>query len=253
MKTDTYPPVVTEIVLAFALLSRLPTPHLPDSAFARGAQAVWAYPLVGLVTASIAGFAALSLLSLGLPVSVASGIGLALLTVLTGALHEDGLADVADGFWGAYSTERRLEIMKDSQIGSYGTLALVFVTGLKWLAWSALLVISPAALIAAAVLSRAAMPVLMTLLPHARDTGLSHSVGRPARPRVFAGMIIALVLSVLLLGAPAVAASVSVALSASFMAWLSRARIGGQTGDVLGATQQVSELTALCLLLVLLQ
>ncbi|WP_298842548.1 adenosylcobinamide-GDP ribazoletransferase [uncultured Roseobacter sp.] len=252
MKTDTYPPVLTELVLAFTLLSRIPTPHLPDHAFENSARAVWAYPLVGLVAGAVATGTAYILLSLGLPALLAGGLGLALLTMITGALHEDGLADVADGFWGGHDPERRLQIMKDSQIGSYGTLALVFVTGLRWLAWATLLAVAPAALVAAAVLSRATMPLLMVALPHARASGLSHAVGRPDARRAMTGTAIALILSALLIGVYAMGAAIAVGVAAIGTAVLARRRIAGQTGDVLGACQQLAELSALCLLATLI-
>ncbi|WP_300031677.1 adenosylcobinamide-GDP ribazoletransferase [uncultured Roseobacter sp.] len=248
MKTDNFPTALTELLVAFTLLTRLPLPHLPEKAFENSARAVWAYPLTGLVTASAGCGLASALFAAGLPVALSAGLGLALATFLTGALHEDGLADLADGFWGAHTPARRLEIMKDSQIGSYGTLVLVFSTGLRWMAWATLLASGPAWIIAAAVLSRAAMPVLMRALPSARSNGLSHSVGRPSGPRVAAGVVVALVICLALAGVPALAAAAAVGVAAWGIAWLARRKIGGQTGDVLGASQQVGEVFALCVL-----
>ncbi|MEM8578904.1 MAG: adenosylcobinamide-GDP ribazoletransferase, partial [Pseudomonadota bacterium] len=110
-------------LLAALLLSRLPLPRVPDAAFAEGARAVWAYPVVGLLLGAFAaGIGALA----PTPV-IGAGLALAAMAMMTGALHEDGLADTADGLWGGQSRARRLEIMKDSRIGAYGVLALILV------------------------------------------------------------------------------------------------------------------------------
>ncbi|WP_415402406.1 adenosylcobinamide-GDP ribazoletransferase [Tateyamaria sp. SN3-11] len=173
-----------DVPAALVLLTRLPLPALPDHAFAHGARAVWAYPLVGLVVGLIAcGIAAVAT-ALGLPAMIVAGLSLATLVLLTGAMHEDGLADTADGLWGGHDRDRRLEIMKDSRMGAYGVLALIVVMGLRWLG---LTEVTWTGLITAAVVSRAMMPPLMLALPHARMSGLSHSVGAPAVGSVVAG------------------------------------------------------------------
>ena len=93
-----------------------------------------------------------------------------------GAMHADGLADCADGFWGGWTIERRLEIMKDSHIGAYGVIALILIIGLQWQIVAALMQAEIAfiALISAAVLSRAPLPLIMARIPNARGSGLSH-------------------------------------------------------------------------------
>jgi adenosylcobinamide-GDP ribazoletransferase len=245
MKPDTLPPVVTDLAVAFVLLSRLPVPHLPETAFARGAEAVWAYPVVGAVLGGIATLVGMALLLAGAPGPVAAGVLLAVLTAMSGAMHEDGLADTADGFWGGHSFERRLEIMADSRIGTFGTLALIFATGLRWAAIAVLLPAAPGAVVAAAALSRAAMPVVMHVLPQSRAGGLSHSVGRPKRPTVLAGLVVAVALGAASAGLPALAAVPAVLVVLAGMILLARRKIGGQTGDVLGAVQQVSEIAIL--------
>ncbi|TNF58733.1 MAG: adenosylcobinamide-GDP ribazoletransferase, partial [Rhodobacteraceae bacterium] len=173
--------------------------------------------------------------------------------LLTGAMHEDGLADMADGFWGGRSPQRRLEIMADSRIGTYGVLALVFSVGLRWVALAAVLpVLGPLVLIGLAALSRAGLPSVMTALPHARPGGLSAGVGRP--PALTAGLaiLVGLGLAGVTCGAATWALFPAMALAAFGIAALARARIGGQTGDVLGATQQISEIAGLLVLAALI-
>ncbi|WP_102110440.1 adenosylcobinamide-GDP ribazoletransferase, partial [Oceaniglobus roseus] len=166
---------------------------------------------------------------------------------LTGGLHEDGLADTVDGFWGGWTRERRLEIMADSRIGTYGVIALVLSLGLRWSALATLFAagIGWGALIAAAALSRVPMAALSCALPPARPSGLSARVGRPAQSTVGLALLAALLLAIPCAGAPVLPAAVLIALAASGLARLALRRIGGQTGDVLGAAQQLAETTAL--------
>lgn len=234
-----------QLWLAAVLLTRLPLPHLPQTVFVHGARAVWAYPVVG-AGVGLAGTATAQLaLILGLPQLGAAALGLAAMMMVTGALHEDGLADLFDGFWGGFTPARRLEIMRDSQIGTYGVLALVVVFTLRLGAVAALLGHSPLALVAAGALSRAVMPVLMVALPNARMDGLSRSVGRPEVQRVALGVAIALAIALLCLGAVGFVALLVALVTGACVAALARAKIGGQSGDVLGATQQLGEAAVL--------
>ncbi|MEO0744713.1 MAG: adenosylcobinamide-GDP ribazoletransferase, partial [Pseudomonadota bacterium] len=127
-------------------------------------------------------------------------------------------------------------------IGTYGVLALVLSTGLRWLGYAE---VSVAQLVAALVLSRAAMPPLMAALSHARTDGLSRSVGRPGIGPVAIALGLAALIGIGLTGAGAVVALLVGAGAALLMALLARAKIGGQTGDILGATQIVVEITVL--------
>ena len=234
-----------QLWLAAVLLTRFPLPHLKPAAFAHGAGAVWAYPLVGLavgVTGAVTGQMALSF---GLPLMAAAVLALGVMILVTGGMHEDGLADVVDGFWGGYTPARRLEIMRDSQIGTYGVLALMTVFTLRLGAVAALLHTSPMALIAASALSRAVMPLLMIALPYARNDGLSHSVGRPTAAPVAIGLVLGSTVALLSLGTDGfVAISIALAVCAG-VGQLAKRKIGGQTGDVLGATQQLAEVAIL--------
>ena len=253
MKSDTTPFFVTDLLLAGSLLTRLPLPHLPDAAFARSPRAVWAYPLAGALLGALAGAVGAIAVLVGLPSIVAAGLVLISLTMCSGAMHEDGLADTADGLWGGSTAEKRLAIMKDSHIGTYGTLALILVTGLRWTAYAALLPVGIGGVVAAAVLSRAAMPVLMIALPHARNFGLSHSVGKPNPLSVCVGLFLAIGIAVMCLGIQALLAVCAVASMTIAMGILAKRKIKGQTGDILGATQQITETAVLFSVLISLQ
>ncbi|MBB3993597.1 adenosylcobinamide-GDP ribazoletransferase [Sulfitobacter undariae] len=236
------PNPIRQIWLAAVLLTRLPLPRLPASAFADGAQAVWSYPLVGLAVGAAGGLTAHLALLTGLPSFAAAALGLAMMIMITGAMHEDGLADVFDGFWGGFIPSQRLEIMRDSQIGTYGVLALLTVFTLRLTAIAALLEHNSLfPIFAAAAVSRVTMPVLMYALPHARQDGLAHSVGRPSIFSVALSCGIAAVIALLCLGETGIIA-LSIAAGVTFgVGHLAKRKIGGQSGDVLGAAQQISE------------
>ncbi|MES2667171.1 MAG: adenosylcobinamide-GDP ribazoletransferase [Pseudomonadota bacterium] len=244
--SDTAGRVWGDILSGFALLTRLPLPdHSP-----RGAGSAWGWPLVGAVVGGLVAVAAATAQAIGLPAGVTAALVLALLAALTGGLHEDGLADTADGLFGGWTRDRRLEIMKDSRIGSYGALALIFVMLAKWSALVAIVTaegLAPA-LIAAGALSRAAMAVVMASLPPARDTGLSRSVGRPGGKTAAVAVGLALVIGGAAIGPALLAALALITLTTTALALIARARIGGQTGDILGATQQLADLAALTMI-----
>lgn len=243
---------LVDIPLALVLLTRLPLPQLASSSFQRQSRAVWAFPLAGLAVTLPACMAAYAGQALGLSAALAAGLFLMVQVLLTGAMHEDGLADCADGFWGSFAPARRLEIMKDSQIGSYGVLALVFAIGLRWHALSLLLHLGQGwSALAIALLSRAMMPMLMVWLPNARQSGLSQSVGRPSRRATALGLGLAVVLALPLLGPVSLAVAALLALLTLGLGLVARTKIGGQTGDVLGACQQVSEIAGLLMLVAL--
>lgn len=238
-----------DVMLALVLLTRLPLPRLPQSAFAHSARAAWAYPLAGVAVAVPAVLAGMGALWAGLSAPVAALVIVAAEVALTGAMHEDGLADTADGLWGGWTRERRLEIMHDSRIGTYGVLALIVSVGLRVAALTVLVGAGFAALIAAAfaagVLSRGVLPAMMHLMPHARDDGLSQSVGRPGAGTATVAALLALVLAGLAAGPAALACAALAALGCLGLGAVARARIGGQTGDILGAAQQCATILSL--------
>lgn len=242
--TSTFSPKFADIATALALLTRLPV----RARFDRSAQAAWAFPIVGAVVAALSGLVALILGWFGVSSGVAVAFAMACMVVMTGAIHEDGLADTADGLWGAWDKDRRLEIMRDSHIGTYGVLGLglVLVTrfeALTVLAYSGHLI---SGLIAAAALSRAAMPYVMVLLPHARSDGLSVKTGRPTRHAASFGALMAFFVSWVAVGfVPTVVAGLVVAAVTAGVMAIAKSKIGGQTGDILGATQVVCDIAAL--------
>src|SRR3989338_4047668 len=128
-------PLLADLVGGSGLLTRIPVPL----ARAPRPDACWGWPVVGLAVAGIAAVAGAVAMGCGVPAGPAAALVLGVQALLTGGLHEDGLADTADGLFGGRDKERRLEIMKDSRIGSYGTLALLLVTLLRWSALAAVL------------------------------------------------------------------------------------------------------------------
>ena len=250
---------IHELATALIWLTRLPVARLLPRELPSLARVAWAFPLVGLVVGLIAALPLVLGLCAGMPAPVAAllGIGAAILT--TGGLHEDGLADFTDAAGGA-TRERRLEIMRDSRIGSYGVLALVIVTGLRITALAALAGqgagAAAAGLIGVAAASRAGMAAGLGLMPPARMDGLGRQAGRPSR----AGMLIALALAAAVLAAPAssdnyplqswLVAGLAIAGAQLWLATRAMRAIGGQTGDVLGAMQQAGEAAGLVALTV---
>lgn len=232
-----------DVTAAFGLLTRIPVPFLapPRSA------AAWAWPVVGAVIAGIGAVVAGLVSACGVPPIPAAGLALATMAVLTGALHEDGLADSADGLFGGQTKDRRLEIMKDSSIGSFGALALVLVTLIRCSAIGAIIASGNwGMIVVAGALSRAPMAVIMALLPNARGSGLSQTVGQPSRQAAALAAVTSLAIALIIAGFAGLQMAVAVAAAGLAVAAIASRKIGGQTGDILGAAQQLSEMAALC-------
>ncbi|WP_246534647.1 adenosylcobinamide-GDP ribazoletransferase [Aliiroseovarius lamellibrachiae] len=249
-KHDTPLIQMIDLPAAMGLLTRLPVPVNAETATARGAAGAWAWPLVGVVVGAISGLVALALMTLGLPLPLAAIIALSAQVLMTGALHEDGLADTVDGLWGGYSPARRLEIMKDSHIGAYGVIAISLSLFLRGMGLMAVLAapFSIASLMVVGLLSRVPMVILMAAMPNARGTGLSQSVGRPTRKTAILGTVVALALAVLIVGTAVLPMFIWISVTTIGLAALAKAKINGQTGDILGSSQQLAEIAALCVL-----
>lgn len=249
-KSDTAFLKLTDIPAAIGLLSRLPI----SSNSTRGAAAAWAFPLVGLIVGVLAATIGGLLTACGLSANLTAALVLMVMIVTTGAMHEDGLADTVDGLWGGWEPTRRLEIMKDSHIGTYGVLALVLSVLMRWGALAALINADMLAIgvISVATLSRAPMVVMMAVMPHARTDGLSASVGRVAAKTAQIAVLIAIMITLALLGWIGITAIAITTLAALITALIAHQKIGGQTGDILGATQQISEIAALTALTIAL-
>lgn len=220
---------------AVGFLTRLPVGQRVVEPSAGLAGAVGYFPLVGVLVAGagIGVWAAVEPVLGSLVAAVASVLAT---VVVTGALHEDGLADVADGFWGGSSASRRLEIMQDSRIGTFGALA---VTG-DVLLRAALLVPLELAdvarvLVAGHVIGRSAPLVLALWLPPARAGGLGARLGRPQRGGIVLALLTVLVSTLVAAGVWAVVPLLAAGAAVAVIGWSARRRIGGYTGDVLGA------------------
>jgi adenosylcobinamide-GDP ribazoletransferase len=219
----------------------------------------WAAPLAGAIIGAIGGIALIVSNELSLPPLLCAAFAVAALAATTGALHEDGLADVADGFGGGATREAKLAMMRDSRIGAFGAVALVLSLIIRVGAIAALMRQSPgnafAALVLAGAAARAAALAPLALLPPARSDGAGAGAagldGAHLTAATLTVVAIAFVTGLIWLG---VVRALFSAVIAGASAWgvcgLARREIGGQTGDVAGAAAQMSEVAALCALLI---
>ena len=238
---------IGELGTSIAFLTRLPLSRATPVTGATLAPAVWAFPIAGVVVGVIGAVVYALAHRVGLPPWPAAALTVAATLAATGCLHEDGLADTADSFGGG-TRERKLEIMRDSRIGSYALCALVMSLLLRV---SALASLSDPALVAAALIAahaaaRATMPALMFFVPPARSDGLSFQAGRPASERVAAAVGLGVLFLAGSLGLRlALEAAILLVIVTALFARQSLKQIGGQTGDVVGALEQVSEVAVL--------
>ena len=255
--------LLSDLLFCLRFYSRLPLPVFRFEAAPHSmgdfGRAVRLAPLAGLLIALPAGLLLAGASAL-LPPELAAVLALAALAATTGAFHEDGLADVADGFGGGRSIERKLEIMRDSRIGAYGGVALCLSLLARWAALTALLRLGTApaltALLAAAALSRWLGLLPIALLPPARKDGAAHAAGGPQPGAMALGGVLAIALGLApwwLAGGSEGLCLVAVGLACAAalgVVYVAHRQIGGQTGDVAGAAQQVAEiafLIALCI------
>ena len=236
-----------DFVVATAVLTRLPV----GAARAAGdgvAAAGWAFPLVGAGVGALCAVAYLVAQALGLSIAASSLLAVLTGVAITGAFHEDGLADTVDGFGGGNSRADKLRIMRDSRHGTYGILALVFGIGLRTAAIAAAgdPIHIGLALVAAHAVSRGALPPLMRLLPTARSDGLGAGAGRPTLVVALVAAAFGTAIGVALLG-PGVGGTAVLITGAALAAAavLARRQVGGYTGDVLGFFQQIGEIVML--------
>ena len=231
---------------AVQLLTRLPVPAAWVRAEDVPRGTAW-MALVGAAIGALVGGTALLLTQTGLPPRVALLIGVGAGAWVTGALHEDGLADTADAFGGGHTREDVLRILKDSRIGSFGALALGLALCLRV---ETLASLPPALWIGASVTAhagaRAAASLVLAALPYARSEGVAGNMTPGARLGACTSLLTAGALAWRLL-APTAAASAVLAtiLGALLVGFAARQRIGGQTGDVCGAAAMVAELAVL--------
>lgn len=235
---------------AIGFQTRIPVPHPDGARPSNFVRAQRLFPLIGAGIGAFVGGVYLALLWLHLPPLAAAALAFGASALLTGALHEDGLGDVADGFGGGRDKAAKLEIMRDSRLGTYGTLTLLvsFVAKVAALATLPSGAVIPG-LIGAYALARGTVAPLAWLSPPARTDGLAHAAGRPTPAIAATAIALALIIALLSLPWPlAVLAAIAVVLAAAAIALLAWRQIGGMTGDTLGAAEQCSEIVVLLLL-----
>lgn len=237
--------------MAISFLTRLPVslPISPEPvSVGYLARATAMFPLVGGGIGLGAALAFLGAHGLGLPPLASAFIAIGFAAVVTGALHEDGLADVADGVGGGRTRDDRLRIMRDSRIGSFGALAIVFSVGLRVALVAGLP--SPeaaaAALVAAGAVSRAPLAAILRWVPAARSGGMAADAGRPGLAQVAISWILAAAIALAVLEPMSAVVVLAAAVgAAAVMTWIGWRTLGGHTGDILGASQQLAEMAAL--------
>ncbi len=243
---------VRDLQSALAFATRLPLP--PTAPSPPLVRALRMLPLVGAIVGTFAALVFVLATAIGLQPALAAVVALAFQAWITGALHEDGLADFADGIGGGSSRERKLAIMRDSRVGTFGALTLLFVVLGKVLALGEIGTASNAlavlALITAGVVSRMAPVLLLHRLPPARLEGLSYRVGCPDKETATEAAVYALAITGLLGLAIGDAGTLLLVLIGAVIGYwaveaVSRRQLGGQTGDAAGAAQQVVELAVL--------
>lgn len=242
---------ISEIRLAFSFLTILPIAVSGvDEEEIDLSSCVWAFPLVGVSLGLLAGLVYYFCWIIGLSSLLAALASISALVLFTGGLHEDGLADLADGFGGGRDSEHALTIMRDSTLGTYGTLALILIIGGRVGAVSQIGTTEPgfviSALISAACLSRTCCLLVIAGLPPARSAGLGHSIRNPDTTNLMGAGALCLICIILLLDYKSLLLSVGVAVMITILLLKqARKKIGGFTGDVIGATILFSELAVL--------
>ncbi|WP_331374521.1 adenosylcobinamide-GDP ribazoletransferase [Sinorhizobium chiapasense] len=246
-----------DVARAVAFLSRIPVPqrHFSDHD-GRLDRAVRAFPFAGVLIALPAAALAALLIALHTSSLFTAFLVVAVQALVTGALHEDGLGDTADGFGGGRDRESALAIMKDSRVGTYGALALILSVGLRVSALASFLpLFTPIGaglmLLGVAALTRAAMVWHWSRLPPARPGGVAASAGTPDPQATSVALGSAVLFALLLFytaGVPAVAvllALAAFALTVKAFGKIASRKLGGHTGDTIGATQQLTEIAIL--------
>ncbi|TPW29379.1 adenosylcobinamide-GDP ribazoletransferase [Martelella alba] len=247
--------LTSDCVEAIAFLTRLPLPACLFPNSPAGAKAAWAFPLAGIIATLPSALVLIVILPLGANPYLAGFAAIGLSVLFTGALHEDGLADSADGLMVMRDREKSLAIMKDSANGTFATLALVLsvtlrATALASVAASVSALAAALLLLGIAALSRAAMVCHWHALHAARRDGAAASLGRPGFSTMLAAFLIGLaafVLTSTISGTmPGALGGIAIALAAVFMFTLRCHRqIDGHTGDTIGASEQIAEIALL--------
>jgi adenosylcobinamide-GDP ribazoletransferase len=246
--------LLADFWICLGFYTRLPIPQAareaPLQSLAHFPCAVRILPLAGAILGAIAALVLGVAVGIGFSPFLAAPLAVGCLILLSGALHEDGLADCADGFFGGATRERKLDIMRDSRIGTFGALALLLSVYVRAASLASIagesLGLAATVLIGAAALSRSAALIPLAVLPPARQDGAGFAAGKPEPMALAAAACLAVVFAL----GPMVAgaglrplAAIAVATGAAYaMVPLAKKHIGGHTGDVAGAAQQLSEI-----------
>jgi adenosylcobinamide-GDP ribazoletransferase len=239
-----------EILVSLRFLTRVPIPFMRTIDLPSLAQSMRFFGIAGGLIGALNGLCLVAFNWLHVPVMMAAILTCAFGLVVTGALHEDGLADCADGLFGGRDQQRRLLIMKDSRIGTYGASALMIALFLRVSAYMALLVLPGFIVVlilgASGAFSRAMVVDMMWATRPARTDGLSVSAGRPSRSSALFAILTAGAFTLYASAFVRTDAGIFVLAAAGLLTALARRialrLIGGQTGDVCGAVQVIAEL-----------
>ena len=240
--------IAADLRIGVLFATRIPLPHATPVGGADVARASWTLPVIGALIGLLGASAYRLAFAFDLPPLIGAALAVTTTLLVTGALHEDGLADTLDGFGGGGDRERKLEIMRDSRIGTYGACGLALSLLLRVGALASLAGPGPAALalIAAHAGARAVMPLFLALVPPARPDGLSAGAGRPTPANAAAAVLLGFVFLLASFGtARSIVALLLLLAGIAVMRRLCLRQIGGQTGDVAGALEQVGEIVIL--------
>ena len=234
---------MTGLVAAITFLTRVP---LPVSAAPAAGMLPW-FPVVGALI-GLTGALTFVAASLVVQPALAAALAIAATILLTGALHEDGLADATDAWGGGRTREEALRILRDPTHGTYGVLALILSVVVRVVALSALApAIAVGALVAVHATSRGLLVGMIWSTRPARDDGLAAALS-VGLPQAIVGVGAAAALGIALMGPSFLAAAVVAVAAGGIVRWVAVRRIGGITGDVLGAAEQLAEVSVLVLL-----
>jgi len=234
--------ITDDMRAALMLLTRLPVWSDKDGAEPNLSRSTWVYPLVGMIVGGLGAGTILVTDMLDMPSMLSVAVAVAVMTLATGAFHEDGLADTADGIGGGWTKERKLEIMRDSRIGTYGTMALIISFSLRIAALIAIgdAVLTALVLMAAATVSRSGIVVLLTIMPPARPDGMGTVAQNPPVTSLICALLVGIfVMQIVPFG---MIAGIFAGLGILSVYWVGMKHLDGYTGDLLGTGQQVSEI-----------
>ena len=243
--TDRLRRLPSDTAASLSFFSRLPIEEPPGLFDLSRSAGGW--PLAGIILAVVPALDLVINSWLGIPPLVSAFLAIAIAAALTGALHEDGLADTFDGIVGGRNPPERLSIMRDSRIGVFGVLALIFSVALRAAALSALVIVpsdAVLALLGAAAVSRALALWHWSTTEPARSDGMAFAGGRPDTEALQIGLLTGLIAWIVLLivfGLAAVLGLLVAALAIGVHSSFVNRRIRGHTGDTIGAAQQIAE------------